>query len=81
VWRRSLDGVVLLVPHADEPIVLRGGGPAVWDHLASPVTLDDLVRVLALAHDSEVAKVEADVRELLDRLEAAGAVSYLRAAS
>lgn len=75
LWRQSLDAVVLLAPGEDEPIVLRGGGPAVWERLESPVTIEDLVRDLAAAHGSEEAQVEADVLELLDRLEAAGAVA------
>ena len=75
LWRRSLDGVVLLAPAADEPVVLRGGGPAVWDRLGAPITLDALVFKLSGAHGADEDEVGRDVRSLIDLLAALCMVS------
>ena len=78
LWRRSLDGVVVLAPGADEPIVLRGGGPAVWERLAEPITLGELVEDIAGTHGADEDEVERDVRSLLDLLAVSGAAEQIR---
>jgi hypothetical protein len=76
LWRRSLDAVVLLPPDADDPVALPGTGAAVWDLLAEPVTLPDLVATLTDAYGGDPATIEHDVVALLDRLETLGAVDH-----
>ena len=78
LWRRSLDGVVLLAPGADEPIVLSGGGPAVWEGLAEPITLDGLVEDLARAHRADLDAVRRDVRSLIDLFAVSGVAEQIR---
>ena len=78
LWRHSLDGVVLLAPGADEPIVLRGGAPAVWEGLVEPITLDGLVDDLAVAYRADLDAVRRDVHSLLDFLALAGAAEQIR---
>ena len=72
LWRRSLDAVLVLAPDADEPLTLAGTGPEVWELLASPVSLGDLVAGLAARHGADPVIVEADVTALLGRLTALG---------
>jgi len=74
LWRRSLDAVVLLPAGADEPVTLPGTGAAVWDLLAEPVTLPDLVGTLTQVYGGDAATIERDVTGLLARLDALGAV-------
>jgi len=76
LWRRSLDAVILMPVGADEPVTLPGTGASVWDLLAEPATLAELVATLADAYDrADPSVVEHDVRVLLAELEAFGAVA------
>ncbi len=75
LWRRSLDAVLVLAPGLDEPIALAGTGPELWGLLAEPRTTDDLVSILAAAHDTEPAVVAADIVATLEQLERLGIVS------
>ena len=51
---------------------LEGTGAAVWDRLAEPMMLDELVTELAGTYETEPDTVRADVDEFLSALEAAG---------
>ena len=68
LWRRSLDSVVLLPVGADEPVSLPGTGAAVWDLLAEPATLPELVDALADVYGGDPSTIARDVAELLERL-------------
>lgn len=74
LWRRSLDAVILLPAEADEPVTLPGTGAAVWDLLAEPATLAQLVADLVAIYDGDPSTVAADVTDLLAELESIGAV-------
>jgi hypothetical protein len=69
-WRRTLDAVILLPKVADEPVMLPDTGAAVWDLLAEPTTLDDLVGTLSDVYSADPQTVERDVGALLLELEA-----------
>ena len=76
LWRRSLDAVILLPSGLDDPVTLPGTGASVWDVLAEPATVAELVATLAEAYDgADPSVVEHDVRALLAELEALGAVA------
>ncbi len=78
LWRCTLDTVVLLpVSSDDEPFVLSGSGPELWELLADPRTLDDLVAVLAAVHAVDPATVRADVEPMLEQLAARRAIELL----
>ena len=73
-WRAGDFGVVVLGPDATEPVTLDGTGVAVWETLAEPRSIDDLVAMLAREFGADPAQVSADVRPLLERLDALGVV-------
>jgi hypothetical protein len=68
LWRRSLDAVVLLADGSDDPLVLAGSGPDVWELLAEPRTLDDLGAVLAGRYDAAADVIREEVEPVLDQL-------------
>jgi hypothetical protein len=74
LWRRSLDAVLVLPPGLDEPLALVGTGPELWALLADPRTTEDLVAVLAAAHESGPEVVAPDVVATLEQLERLGVV-------
>jgi hypothetical protein len=67
-WRRSLDAVVVLPATAEDPAVLPGTAAAVWNLLAAPATLDELVAALLEVYGGDPAVIARDVDDLLDRL-------------
>lgn len=74
LWRSGPFGCLLLAPGDDEPRACSGTAAAVWDGLATPVTVEDLAADLAAAFDAEVATVTADIEPLLEAWRASGAV-------
>jgi hypothetical protein len=76
LWRRSLDTVIVLRPEADggDSLTIGGSGAAVWDGLAEPRSLADLVADLSEYYAADPAVVTDDVAALLADLEAAGYV-------
>ncbi len=74
LWRRSLDGVVVLPADGDAPVSLEGTGPALWDLLAEANDVEALARKLAGEHGTDPAVVAADIEPVLEDLEAAGAL-------
>jgi hypothetical protein len=73
-WRRSIDAVVLMPAGADAPAALPGTAAAVWDLLAEPTTLAELVATLAEVYATDPGAITADVEALLARLEGLGAI-------
>lgn len=73
-WRRSIDAVVLMPAGAAEPAALPGTAGSVWDLLAEPATLAELVAALAVAYAVDPAVITADVAGLLAQLVELGAV-------
>lgn len=74
LWRRSIDAVVLLPVGTSEPVSLPGTGAMVWDLLAEPATLDELVTALAEVYEGDAATIARDVVDLLVRLESLAAI-------
>ena len=75
LWRCTLDTVVLLaVASDDEPFALSETGPELWELLVDPRTLDDIVAVLAAAHDADPQIVAGDVEPMLEHLAALGVI-------
>ena len=75
VWRRTLDGVIVLpILEAAEPIALRGSAADIWDLLAEPMTSEDLVAVLAATHGVSAMSVAVDVDGALVSLSELGAL-------
>lgn len=77
LWRWLPDGVLLLTPHTQEPLAVRGSAAAVWAHLVQPQSTDQLVaHLLAELPPPGIDRstVVADVEGLLRSLAACGAV-------
>jgi hypothetical protein len=74
LWRRSSDRVVVLRPGNEEPLVLSGAGPAIWEHLDEPIDEHDLVAILVNATRADPDQVANDVGIFLGRLAEEGAV-------
>ena len=75
LWRRTLDGVVLLEARAEaEPVVLRGPAAAIWELLAQPMDDADLVATLATSYGVDRARVAPDVAVALATLADLGAL-------
>ena len=70
VWRRSLDAAIVLSAGAEDPVTLPGTGAAVWDLLAEPATLAELVGTLVEVYGGDSATIERDVAGLLEHLRA-----------
>ena len=74
LWRRSLDSVIVFPVGTDDPVTIGGSGAVVWDLLAEPATLDELVATLAEVYEGDAASIASDVADLLSQLEALGAI-------
>ena len=81
LWRAPIDGVVVLVPSADEPVVLGGSAAVAWHVLEQPRTLRDLCERLAVLYNVTAATIVGDVAPLLDELDARGVLRYSRDAT
>lgn len=65
LWRTSLRGVVVLGPDGDEVRHLSPPGDAVWELLAEPRTVEQLVAILSERFDGPRATIRSDVEQLL----------------
>jgi hypothetical protein len=72
LWRKVPGGAIVLSPARDQPTLLAGSGEALWDALAQPAPVADLVSVLAGRYGVEPAAVRDDVRAALEQLRALG---------
>jgi hypothetical protein len=70
LWRRTLDGCVLLGPGGD-PVRLNGPAAAVWMLLDPCRTVDDLVQALLEVWTAPAEVVARDIGSLLGELVAA----------
>ncbi len=84
-WQRTADAVMrhiadetLLVPicgdiaQLDQLFALNAVGEALWERLADPVELSELVTHVSTTFDVAPATAEIDIREFLDGLGRAG---------
>jgi hypothetical protein len=77
LWRRLLDGVLLLPPAAARPLEMSGPGAVVWAELARPATVEDLVDRVRERYDVEPSVARRDLERLVADLASAGAVERL----
>lgn len=73
LWHRTSRRILVSLP-AGATVELHGVEALVWEALAQPGTVDELVDDLAAAFDRPAPVVRADVTPLLDELVRAGAV-------
>ncbi|MDO8362944.1 MAG: PqqD family protein [Actinomycetota bacterium] len=73
IWRASANLLVAAVPPA-APTRIVGSAAMVWNHLAAPVGIDELVAELAAVSGSSAAAIRADVESLLAALVPLGLV-------
>jgi hypothetical protein len=81
LWRRSLDAVLVFGPGADGPRTLTGTGTELWDLLAAPITVEELVGSLAVRHGADGNVVEADLVPVLAELATLGVLEVTPAPS
>lgn len=73
-WRRSLDSVVVQSAAADGPAVLQGTAAPVWDLLAEPATVEELVDALVEVYGGDRAVIAGDVEGLVERMRGLGVI-------
>lgn len=74
LWRRVLDGVLVLAPGADKPIHIGTPGELLWDLLVVPTSISDLVGTVVDFFDVEDAQAQVDVQEAIQMLSRSGVV-------
>ena len=74
LWRRTLDGVVVLPAGGGDPVALRGPAATIWERLAEPCSTTDLVAMLAATYGVRAEHVANDVGAALDVLLELGAL-------
>lgn len=75
LWRRTVDGVVVLpIDHGDY-FDLTGTGVALWEVLAMPRTVDEAAAELLSRFDGAPEAVVADLAPVLEDLIRRGAVT------
>ena len=77
LWRYSLRGVLVCPPGTDESQLVSRPADAVWTLLDEPISIDELVEVLAPAFGAPADQVHHDVTALVDRLLELGAVEQV----
>ena len=80
LWRHAIDVVVILPAGADEPVSLAGTGALVWDLLAEPASLSELVAAFAEVYPDDPGTIERDVAALLESLASLDAIETTEAA-
>jgi hypothetical protein len=75
LWRRVVDGVLLLPPESDELMLLTGSGGEIWHALERPLSTTELAGVLADRYDvTEEQLLSQVLPPTLDELERRRAV-------
>jgi hypothetical protein len=77
LWRRTLDGVVVLPADAPAPLVLRGPAARIWELLVQPLTLRELLDAIAAIYAVEGDTVADEIDWAVSQLAAAGALCRL----
>jgi Coenzyme PQQ synthesis protein D (PqqD) len=68
LWRRSHASVLVMSPGHEEVVSLQGPGTTLWELLARPTTISDVVRALAGIYGVAAETVAKDVIPVLDDL-------------
>ena len=74
LWRRAIDVVVILPDGAGEPVSLPGTGAMVWELLAEPASLSELVTTFTEVYPDDPGTIARDVAVLLESLESLDAI-------
>jgi hypothetical protein len=74
LWRRTLEGVVVLAAGSDEVELLAPPADEIWSALARPVDIDELAAALASDHAASADVVLADVERFVEQLVVRGLV-------
>jgi len=74
LWRHAIDVVVILPEGAAEPISLAGTGAMVWDLLAEPASLSELVATFTEVYPDDPGTIARDVATLLETLQSFDAI-------
>jgi Coenzyme PQQ synthesis protein D (PqqD) len=75
LWRRTLDGVVVLGPAASaEPVALRGPAADIWELLTEPMSVAGLVAALADGYGVAGEGIADDVQRAVGALAEVGAL-------
>lgn len=74
MWRRTLDGLLIRRPGADEVLMLTGSGVALWDALDAPMSFAELCSHLAAGHDADAATIASDLEPVVSDLLHRGAL-------
>lgn len=75
LWRRSGACVVVLLPEAEDPVLLDSVGAMVWELLDPPMPRDELMATLSDGFERPPAAMEHDVGPFLDELLTSGAIT------
>lgn len=77
LWRVAGDQLVLLPPGDQDAVTVSGPGVAIWELLAEPSELDDLVAALTARYAEQPARIAADLRRLLRELNRCHVIRYV----
>ena len=69
LWRRSGAAIVLKLPQDRDIVALEHSGHALWEALAEPATLQQLVLRLGAGYNVAPEVIEHDLRAVLEDLE------------
>lgn len=68
LWRRGSHGVIALGTGAEEPVLITGAGAVVWDLLESPLSPEELSRLLGEVHGRASAIVLEEITPFVEEL-------------
>lgn len=74
VWRRTMDGIVVLPGQGQEPIALLGAAASLWELLGEPLTAEEIVAALAELYGVDTEQVSSEIGATLDGLLHRGAL-------
>lgn len=74
LWRRTTSGALVVVPSGGELLQLNHTASLVWDELAEPCTVRDVVDAIAGACGEPAASIERDIEQVLGQLVGHGVV-------
>jgi Coenzyme PQQ synthesis protein D (PqqD) len=77
LWRRTLGGVVVLPVDRPAPLELHGPAAGIWELLAQPMTLQELLDAIAATYAVDGDAVADEVGQAVDALADAGALCRL----
>ncbi len=74
LWRHTLGGVVVLPAEAPAPLALAGPAAGIWDLLGDPMTVAELLDIVATTYEVAPDAIADEVRQAVGALVDAGAL-------